>query len=218
MKDRSDGSQHVPCFTIKWATSCWEQQQASSLRRQVFCREQGLFTECDLDERDHYAQSLVAVTNIGGWMDRVVGTVRIHEDRPRQWAGSRLAVEPCFRRNSHIGSALIRLAVSSAHALGCDRFIAQVQKPNERLFQRLHWESLAEHHIRDRLHVLMRADLDRYPPYFHPAAGFVIRNSRYCPPAPTPSAILDRPDLVSLFHRQLENAQTLSGAPRRVAG
>ncbi|MFP3534813.1 GNAT family N-acetyltransferase, partial [Burkholderia sp. SIMBA_042] len=65
----------------------------------------------------------------------VVGTVRIHESEPSVWFGSRLAVHDAFRGHSRIGATLIRLAVSSAHALGCRRFLAHVQSQNVPLFR-----------------------------------------------------------------------------------
>ncbi|MBL1697458.1 histone acetyltransferase, partial [Klebsiella pneumoniae] len=42
-------------YTIKWVTLPWEREQAYALRRQVFCREQGLFADDDRDEIDDHA-------------------------------------------------------------------------------------------------------------------------------------------------------------------
>ncbi len=166
----------MPCeFRIKWAALAWEFDQAYALRRSVFCREQGLFDGDDRDPLDARAQPLVALSCIGGAPDAVVGTVRIHEESPGTWWGSRLAVASPFRSVGRIGATLIRLAVSSAHARGCHTFMAHVQGQNVALFERLHWRSLGEVTLHDRLHHLMQADLAAYPPCATPYTGFVAR-------------------------------------------
>lgn len=162
-------------FTVKWATLEWEKAQALELRRQVFCCEQGLFLQHDLDDIDAHAQCLVAIANHGGWPEKVVGTVRIHRYQENIWWGSRLAVDHDFRHQSGIGGALIKLAVGSAHGLGCTQFFAQVQKQNEALFNRLAWQSHYDLMVRERPHVMMEADLTRYPPLLQPESGLVLK-------------------------------------------
>ncbi len=115
---------------MKFAASRWERDEARALRRAVFCDEQRLFVGDDRDEADDYAIPIVALSMLGVAADRVVGTVRIHEEAPGLWWGSRLAVERNFRRVGAIGATLIRLAVSSAHAMGCKTFLAHVQAQN----------------------------------------------------------------------------------------
>jgi putative N-acetyltransferase (TIGR04045 family) len=168
----------MPCeFRIKWADSRWEHERAAALRRAVFCGEQGLFGADDRDAIDDRAQVLVALSCVGGAPDEVVGTVRIHQERPREWWGSRLAVAAAFRSFGRIGATLIRLAVSSANTRGCDAFFAHVQRQNVSLFERLHWLPIREVELHGRPHQLMRADLHQYPPCFSPYAGFVTRTS-----------------------------------------
>ena len=164
-------------YTIKWATSNWEIEQAHQLRRKVFCHEQGIFDSDDSDPIDDYAQCLIAIANHGCWHDKVVGTVRIHHEGDNVWWGSRLAVDSDFRGQVGLGSALIKLAVSSANGVGCQKFLAQVQKQNERLFQRLRWQSCYELMIRNRLHVMMEAQLSQFPPITNPKTGFVVREN-----------------------------------------
>jgi putative N-acetyltransferase (TIGR04045 family) len=165
-----------PCeYRIKWAQSEWERRQAQALRRAVFCVEQGLFGDDDTDAIDRDAQLLVAVSCIGGAPDEVVGTVRIHQSRPRHWWGSRLAVAPTFRSLGRIGATLIRLAVSSAQGSGCDSFMAHVQSQNVPLFERMHWRSVCAEQLHGRTHHLMQAELAHYPPCTRPYAGFVTR-------------------------------------------
>jgi putative N-acetyltransferase (TIGR04045 family) len=164
-------------FRVKWATLPWEAREAFKLRRAVFCIEQGIFVGDDRDAIDERAQLLVALSCVAGMPEQVVGTVRIHEeaheDEPGVWFGSRLAVHAAFRSHAKIGATLIRLAVSSAHAQGCETFLAHVQAQNVPLFQRLNWTSLKEEAIFGRSHHLMRADLRAYPPCATPQSGFV---------------------------------------------
>ncbi len=162
-------------YTIKWATLPWEIEQAYDLRRRVFCQEQQIFEQDDLDDIDQRARILVALGNNGGWHQQVVGTVRIHEEGPNLWYGSRLAVDPEFRTQGQLGPTLIRLAVSSAHALGCQCFMATVQQKNEPLFKRMKWETQEYQQIFGHPHAVMQADLSAYPPCHTPNSGFVLR-------------------------------------------
>ncbi len=73
----------------------------------------------DRDAIDEVAIPIVAVSMLGVAADDVVGTVRIHEAEPGAWWGSRLAVAADYRKVGALGAALIKLAVSSAHARGC---------------------------------------------------------------------------------------------------
>ena len=161
-------------YTVKWVSLPWERAQAYALRQRVFCQEQGLFSGHDQDEIDPEAQLLVVVGGYSGWHEQVVGTVRIHEQASGIWHGSRLAVDADFRHQGHLGSALIRLAVSSAHALGCREFYAHVQPQNELLFQRMHWQSRGAVQLCGRPHVWMQADLAHYPPCSDPYSGQVL--------------------------------------------
>ncbi len=168
-------------FRIKWTTLDWEADEAFKLRRAVFCIEQGIFVGDDRDEIDRHAQQLVAVSCLAGMPEQVVGTVRIHRDHDDVWFGSRLAVHAAFRRHGKIGATLIRLAVSSAHALGCDTFLAHVQSQHVPLFRAMHWDVLAEETLLGRPHHLMQAQLDWYAPCVTPYGGFVTRTPAASP-------------------------------------
>jgi putative N-acetyltransferase (TIGR04045 family) len=164
-------------FRIQWASGPWMNAQAYALRREVFCVEQGLFDGDDRDAIDTDNAStrlLVALSCWGGQPDEVLGTVRIHQAAPGLWWGSRLAVRRDWRLHGRLGSTLIRLAVSSAHALGCREFLAHVQAQNVPLFRRLHWQVRDEMVLHGRVHALMQADLTHYPPCDSPYAGFVL--------------------------------------------
>ena len=160
-------------FQIKFAVEAWEKKAAAALRRKVFCEEQGLFGSDDRDATDEIAVPLVAVSFVGVAPDEVVGTVRIHKAEPGVWWGSRLAVAADYRRIGALGAGLIRLAVSSAHARGCVRFLAHVQAQNAPMFGKLHWRTLDQRELHGRPHCLMEADLDHYPPFAAPETGFV---------------------------------------------
>jgi len=177
-EELDESSRFMPCeFRVKWAATSWEREQALALRRAVFCAEQGIFLGDDRDAIDEHAQLIVALSCVGGAPDAVVGTVRIHEQSPGCWWGSRLAVHAAFRHHGRIGATLIRLAVSSAHARGCSEFLAHVQSQNTAMFERLHWRALQRETLHGRPHDLMRADLAHYAPCDTPYAGFVTRST-----------------------------------------
>ncbi|MFG1425605.1 MSMEG_0567/Sll0786 family nitrogen starvation N-acetyltransferase [Roseixanthobacter glucoisosaccharinicivorans] len=160
-------------FQVKHATEAWERAGAARLRRTVFCGEQGLFGSDDRDAIDDVATPIVAVSFLGIAAHDVVGTVRIHEETPGVWWGSRLAVAEDYRKVGALGASLIRLAVSTAHAQGCVKFLANVQAQNLLLFRRMRWRSVAEFDLHGRPHHRMEADLAYYPPISTGATGFV---------------------------------------------
>lgn len=146
-------------YVVKIAETPAEHTAAAALRRVVFCLEQQVFEGDDRDAIDDQSTTIVALNPDGV----VVGTVRIHEEDPRHWWGSRLAVDRRYRRVAQLGAGLIRCAVSTANGRGCDQFLAHVQLQNEPLFHRLHWESIAYEDHHGRPHVKMQADLAAYP-------------------------------------------------------
>jgi putative N-acetyltransferase (TIGR04045 family) len=178
-------------FRVKWVTLPWEAEQAHRLRQAVFCDEQKIFRDHDRDAVDEHAQLIVAVSCLAGFPDQVLGTVRIHDEGDGLWFGSRLAVDAAWRSHARLGMTLIRLAVSSAHALGCRVFRAHVQSQNVRLFERLDWHALHEESLLGRPHVLMQADLASYPPCYSPRTGFAgLAASK--PPLPFQSTVHHR--------------------------
>jgi putative N-acetyltransferase (TIGR04045 family) len=89
------------------------------------------------------------------------------------WWGSRLAVSKPYRRLGAVGAALIRLAVSSAHARGCHTFLGNIQSQNAELFHHMHWRTLQEIELYGKPHHMMQADLNHYPPFTKPEIGFL---------------------------------------------
>ena len=158
---------------IKLALDSWELRQAQQLRNAVFVVEQGIFQVSDHDLFDSSAHTLVATTGMIGIPDAVVGTVRIHEQEPGVWVGSRLAVDRPYRMVKGLGKALISMAVCTAQARGCKAFYANVQLQNVSMFQKLGWQDLGEVSVHGVGHMFMQADLDRYPATLDPSLGFV---------------------------------------------
>ncbi|MBD2461260.1 GNAT family N-acetyltransferase [Oscillatoria sp. FACHB-1407] len=155
-------------YTFKLAVSPSDVKAYFALRRSIFCQEQGLFDDSDMDEIDRYAYPIVAIAHDTPFTTMVVGVVRIYEPEPGLWYGGRLGVHPDYRRVGQIGKGLIYKAVTTANTWGCHRFLATVQQQNVRFFQRWHWRSLEEITVCDRPHHLMEADLEYYPPTNEP--------------------------------------------------
>jgi putative N-acetyltransferase (TIGR04045 family) len=157
--------QFVPTdYRIKHVTHRWERDSCAELRRAVFCVEQGLFDGSDADAIDAVAIPIAAIACVAAMPERIVGTVRIHETTHDVWYGSRLALHPDFRGIASLGKELIRHAVCTAHARGCQRFLAHVQQQNIPVFKHLHWTLLETISMHGRPHGLMQADLTFYPP------------------------------------------------------
>lgn len=146
------------------ASEPWQLAGYHALRRAIFVHEQALFTGSDEDEHDASATPIVALGVIAGMPDDVVGIVRIYQSQPGIWYGGRLGVCSAYRRRGAVGAALIAAAVSTAHAWGCQRFLATVQLDNARYFERYHFQPIGEVTVCGRSHALMQADLDAYPP------------------------------------------------------
>ncbi len=168
-------------FVFKIAKSKEDMDGFFSIRRGIFCKEQGIFEGDDRDLFDETMIPIVCKTLIAGMEDVVAGVVRIDERKPGVWHGSRLGVavdyrrirhfspgvavrnlQPCYHGLGALGAGLIHKAVSTANAIGCHEFLATVQYQNARFFQRLHWEPLEEITLHNIRHVRMRADLNFY--------------------------------------------------------
>ena len=147
---------------VKPVSEAWERQSYFALRKRVFSQEQQLLLR-DRDTHDFQAIGIVAIANICGMADQVVGAVRIYQAEAGLWYGGRLCVAPAYRHHHDIGKALINEAVARAIDLGCMRFLATVQVSNEHYFQQLHWQTLEQITLLGRPHCLMQAELTHYP-------------------------------------------------------
>jgi putative N-acetyltransferase (TIGR04045 family) len=155
---------YSPNVTAQIAGQRWQLESYYGLRRAVFVEEQGLFAGSDVDERDEAATHIVVLGHLGGMPDEVIGGVRIYPDEGGTWFGGRLCVCPRYRSRGVVGSALIFAAVSTAHAWGCTRFLATVQRPNVPYFERHHFAHVRAVEVCGRPHDLMEADLSVFPP------------------------------------------------------
>lgn len=149
-------------IVIKIVSEDWERRQYYRLREATFRDEQQILKE-DRDEYDFKAFGIVAIGQMFGEPDRVVGAVRIFPEGKQTWWGGRLCVDPLYRHHRAIGKALINAAVSTAKNLGCQRFLATVQQQNEVYFQKLYWHSEQNIQVANIPHVLMQANLAHYP-------------------------------------------------------
>jgi putative N-acetyltransferase (TIGR04045 family) len=157
------------------AVEPWQIRAYRELRSAIFSEEQGLFSGSDFDAYDERALPIVATSQIAGMADGVVGVVRIYPTEPGTWFGGRLGVRREFRRFGAIGTALITAAVSTAHALGCREFLATVQEPNVRYFERHHFSVREALMVCGRPHRLMEASLAAFPAQ---AVGFRFVQTR----------------------------------------
>ena len=170
-------------YVFKIAKSAEDVSGFHQLRRDIFCKEQAVFEDDDIDLFDEAMIPIVCKPIIAGMEDNVIGCVRIDEREPGVWYGSRLGVsseyrkvrrfsaaatvrnqQPCNAGLGAIGAGLIYKAVSTANALGCREFLATVQRQNARFFERLHWQPIRPVHLHGLEHMFMRADLNYYKP------------------------------------------------------
>jgi predicted GNAT family N-acyltransferase len=103
-------------FPIRWAATSEEVRDALSVREQVFCREQGVARELEIDGRDGTALHLVALEPEG---ERVIGTLRLLLGDGSAKVG-RVAVERDWRRHG-IASRMLDLALARARERGCEQ-------------------------------------------------------------------------------------------------
>ncbi|MGH2864918.1 MAG: GNAT family N-acetyltransferase [Solirubrobacteraceae bacterium] len=101
---------------IRWAADADDVQGALAVREEVFCREQGVPREEEIDGRDGEALHLVALAAGDG---RVIGTLRLLIDPGAAKVG-RVAVERDWRGRG-IASRMLELALAAAREQGCAR-------------------------------------------------------------------------------------------------
>ena len=99
---------------IHWTRAAQEVQGAVAVRKQVFCVEQGVPLEEELDGRDDEALHLVAAED-----GRVIGTLRLLLDGAQAKVG-RVAVLSDWRRQG-IALEMLELAIAQARERGCTR-------------------------------------------------------------------------------------------------
>jgi predicted GNAT family N-acyltransferase len=105
---------------IRLTAYAQERDAALALRHRVFCEEQGVAPELEVDGRDDEALHLVAVRD-----GAVVGTCRVRFEGRTAKVG-RMAVERTARR-AGIGSELLAAALAEARRAGATRATLNAQ-------------------------------------------------------------------------------------------
>ncbi len=116
---------------IRWADGPADMRGAIALREEVFCREQGVPREEEIDGRDGEASHLVALHPDG---ERVIGTLRLLEDGEVAKIG-RVAVQRSWRRHG-IASRMLDLALEAARERGCREARLAAQTDAVALYER----------------------------------------------------------------------------------
>jgi predicted GNAT family N-acyltransferase len=111
-------------ITVRWAAGAADLRAAIAVREEVFCREQGVPKEEELDGLDDRALHLVALNSHDG---RVIGTLRLLIAGTEAKIG-RVAVYREWRRRG-IASRMLQTALAGARERGClsARLAAQLQ-------------------------------------------------------------------------------------------
>src|SRR5437868_5806200 len=112
----SASASSAPAVVVRWASGPGELSGAVMVREQVFCAEQGVSKEEELDGLDDDALHLVAVEPDAA---RVIGTLRLLVVGREAKIG-RVAVERRWRRRG-IASQMLDLALARARERGCSR-------------------------------------------------------------------------------------------------
>jgi predicted GNAT family N-acyltransferase len=109
---------------LRWADGADELAGAMALREEVFCREQGVPREEELDGRDEQALHVVVLEPES---ERVIATLRLLQDGTRAKVG-RVAVARDWRRLG-IAARMLQLALAKARAQGATevRLAAQLE-------------------------------------------------------------------------------------------
>jgi len=116
---------------LRWAATSEDLQKALRVREQVFCREQGVPREVEIDGCDETALHLVAVEPEG---ERVIGTLRLLLGGGVAKVG-RVAVERDWRRRG-IASRMLDLALARARERGCQQALLASQLDATGLYER----------------------------------------------------------------------------------
>lgn len=101
---------------LRWVAEPAELDGALAVRKRVFCEEQGVSVEEEIDGRDAEADHVVALDPDGR---RVVGTLRLLYDEGTAKVG-RVAVERDWRGRG-IAAEMLRMALARARERACTR-------------------------------------------------------------------------------------------------
>jgi predicted GNAT family N-acyltransferase len=124
---------------IRWAAGAADVRGALAVREEVFCREQGVPREEEIDGRDGEALHLVALAPGDG---RVIGTLRLLIDAGTAKVG-RVAVERDWR-GRRVASRMLELALAAAREQGCVRARLAAQLTATGVYRRAGFEVESE--------------------------------------------------------------------------
>jgi predicted GNAT family N-acyltransferase len=140
--------------TVRRARDDAEIEAAMELRVRVFCEEQGVSREEELDGRDDEALHVVALDESG-----VIATCRLREVQPAVWKLERMAVESRLR-NRRVGAKLLAASESEVKGLGANEMLLNAQLPAERFYAAHDYEPEGEIFVEaDIEHIAMRKAL-----------------------------------------------------------
>ncbi|MCK9250736.1 MAG: GNAT family N-acetyltransferase [Solirubrobacteraceae bacterium] len=139
MTGSDDPREPLPAV-VRWARDRADLRAAQDLRVRVFCDEQGVERELELDGRDELARHGIAVDDDG----RVVGTIRLlTADGGRVVRVGRLAVERDLRGRG-IARELLRRAERYARDIGAHELRLAAQVDAMRLYLAAGYEAQGE--------------------------------------------------------------------------
>jgi predicted GNAT family N-acyltransferase len=124
-----------PPPAIRWAAGRHDIDGALALRERVFCGEQGVPLQMEIDGLDPQAEHLVAVSEPDA---RVVGTLRLLVDNGTAKVG-RVAVDAACRREG-IALRMLLIAIERARERGCVRARLAAQLVATDLYRRAGFE------------------------------------------------------------------------------
>jgi putative N-acetyltransferase (TIGR04045 family) len=148
-------------FIFKIAEDEKELEGYFRLRREVFVKEQKIFSETDVDiyDTDPF-HKVIHIVSVKVPDREIVGAVRCYRKEGDTWVGGRLSAAPGYR-NGRVGAGLVKFAVKTMKSGECRKFLAYVQPQNVRFFIRLGWTPIGEPEIYHGIpHQLMEADLN----------------------------------------------------------
>jgi predicted GNAT family N-acyltransferase len=124
---------------IRWAADAADMRGGLAVREEVFCREQGVPKEEEIDGRDGEAMHLVA---LAPGDERVIGTLRLLIDSGTAKVG-RVAVERDWR-GRRVASRMLELALAAAREQGCVRARLAAQLTATGVYRRAGFEVESE--------------------------------------------------------------------------
>jgi putative N-acetyltransferase (TIGR04045 family) len=132
-------ARQTDAIAIRWAANERELSGALALRERVFCEEQGVSREEELDGRDEEALHLLAIE---APTERVIGTLRLLLDGEVAKIG-RVAVERAWRRRG-IAGRMLALAIEKARERGAREARLAAQTDAVALYEQAGFEVVSD--------------------------------------------------------------------------